>query len=236
MAAADRLWRLHAPAMLALLAAHGRVPAASDAATGPAPRSPVDPTRLPAPGSYTLARVMKAPDGEVLGSDGRPLRLHRVLAGRLSVLSFMYTYCRDPEGCPRAWAAMEALHAELLRDPALAARAQLVSLSFDPTNDTPQQMRQYGGERARDTRVRWHFLTTASVPALLPLLSGFGQDVSIETDARGRATRTLNHMLKLFLVDAALQVREIYSVATLSPQAIVNDLRTLQGEPAAARP
>ena len=43
-------------------------------------------------------------------------------------------------------------------------------------------------------------------------------------------------MLKLFLVDEALQVREIYSVATLAPEAIVNDLRTLQMERAAARP
>lgn len=188
---------------------------------------PVDASRLPAPGSYTLARIQRAPDGEVLASDGRALRLHRLLAGRLSVLSFMYTYCRDPEGCPLAWAALEAVHGALLRDPALAARAQLLSLSFDPTNDTPAQMALYGGDRIRDSRVRWHFLTTASVARLLPLLDGFGQDVSVETDARGRATRTLNHLLKIFLVDADLNVREIYSVATLAPQAIVNDLRTL---------
>ncbi|WP_298824445.1 SCO family protein [uncultured Piscinibacter sp.] len=231
---AARLWRLRAP--LALLAPHAGARAASDAATGPAPRGRVDASKLPAPGSYRLARIMKAPDGTVLDSDGRSHRLHRLLAGRLSVVSFMYTYCRDPEGCPKAWAAMDALHAALLRDPALAAVSQLVSLSFDPTNDTPQQMRQYGGERVADARVRWRFLTTASVPALLPLLDGFGQDVTVETDTRGRPTRTLNHMLKLFLVDEALQVREVYSVATLSHEAMVNDLRTLAMERAAARP
>lgn len=226
---AARRWRLHAGAALALLlAGAGRgAPAATDAATPRGARQPVDASRLPAPGSYTLARIQRAPDGEVLGPDGRAQRLHRLLAGRLSVLSFMYTYCRDPEGCPLAWAALEAVHGALQRDPALAARAQLLSLSFDPTNDTPAQMALYGGDRIRDPRVRWHFLTTASVARLLPLLDGFGQDVSVETDARGRPTRTLNHLLKIFLVDADLQVREIYSVATLAPQAIVNDLRTL---------
>jgi protein SCO1 len=116
----------------------------------------------------------------------------------------------------------------------LARRTQLISLSFDPSNDTPEQMRMYGGERLRDTHVRWHFLTTPSVSALLPTLRAFGQDVTVETDAKGRATRTLNHMLKLFLIDPALQVREIYSVATLEPQAIINDLRTLQMESARA--
>lgn len=230
---AARRWRLHAP--LTLWLAHAGVRAASDAATGPAPRGAVDVSRLPAPGTYRLPRIQKAPDGEVLASDGRAHRLHRLLAGRSSVLSFMYTYCREPEGCPKAWAVMQALHAALVREPALAARTQLVSLSFDPTHDTPEQMRRYGGRLADDARVRWRFLTTRSVPALLPLLAGFGQDVTVETDAQGRPTRTLNHLLKVFLVDAALYVREIYGVATLAPEALLNDLRTLALE-AGARP
>ena len=187
----------------------------------------VDTSRLPAPGSYRLRRILKAPDGEVLNTLGRSQRLHSLLRGRLTVVSFMYTYCRDPVGCPLAWRAMETVQAALKQDADLAQASQLISLSFDPTNDTPEQMRLYGGERALETRVRWHFLTTASVPKLLPLLRDFGQDVSVEIDDKGRPARTLNHLLKLFLIDKDLQVREIYSVATLEPMAIVNDLRTL---------
>ena len=113
-----------------------------------------------------------------------------------------------------------------------------MSLSFDPSNDTPQQMAIYGhglanaAQAAPAPQVRWRFLTTASVARLLPLLAGLGQDVSIETDARGRATRTLNHMLKVFLIDAALELREIYSVPTLDVAVLVNDLRTLALEAA----
>lgn len=233
MHSAARLWRVRLGA-LGLLAWAVRPAAwAAKDADQPRPaggRQAVDTARLPAPGSYRLPRLFVAPDGEVIDSDGRARRLHALLAGRLTVLSFMYTYCRDPEGCPLAWRAMEVVHDGVRRDAALAARAQLVSLSFDPTNDTPAQMAMYGGERARDERVRWRFLTTASVPRLLPLLSGFGQDVTVETDAQGRATRTLNHLLKIFLVDAQRQVREVYSVATLEPVAVVNDLHTLRLE------
>lgn len=218
----------------ALGTAAWRARAATDAQAGAPTRNRVDVARLPAPGSYTLRRVLPAPDGTVLDSDGRARRLHALLRGRATVLSFMYTYCRDPEGCPRAWAAMDTVFEALHREPPAALPAQLVSLSFDPSNDTPAQMRLFAGGRERDAAVRWQFLTTASVPALLPLLAAFGQDVSVETDAAGRPTRTLNHLLKLFLVDARLQVREIYSVATLDPQALLNDLRTLQLE--AARP
>lgn len=232
---ASRVWRLRAPVAMAIGAALWRPARLAQAAVDlpGAARAVIDPSRLPAPGSYRLPRIMAAPDGEVLLPTGQPARLHRVLRGSLSVVSFIYSYCRDPEGCPRAWAVLETVRTALLRDPVLAARAQLVSLSFDPSHDTPEQMRLIGADRMRDVRVRWRFLTTASVPALLPLLHGFGQGVSIELDARGRPLRTLNHLLKVFLVDEAVQVREIYSVATLDPQAVVNDLRTLQMAPGA---
>jgi len=224
-----RRWRLGAP--LAAAAWAGGVPAATEAPP-PATRIEPDVSRLPAPGSYRLPRLFAAPDGEVLDPDGRRWRLAKLLSGRLSVVSFIYSYCRDPIGCPLAWRMLDEVHKALSNDPALARAAQLVTISFDPTNDTPQQMRLFGGERIGDARVRWWFLTTASVARLLPLLEGFGQDVTVETDARGRPTRTLNHLLKVFTVDAKRQVREVYSVATLAPQAIVNDLRTLAMEAA----
>lgn len=188
---------------------------------------PIDAARLPRPGSYTLSAIQRCPDGDVLLSDGRPARLHALLHGRISVLAFMYTYCRDPVGCPLAWRVMSDTREALLAQPRLAARTQLVSLSFDPTNDTPEQMRIAGHGLADDTRVRWRFLTTASVPRLLPLLEGLGQEVTVEMDAAGRPTRTLNHMLKVFLIDPVLVVREIYSVPTLQVAALLGDLRTL---------
>ncbi|MFT3666204.1 SCO family protein [Piscinibacter sp.] len=210
------------------------VRAATDAASGPLVKARVDTSRLPAPGSYKLARIMAAPAGIVLDTQGRTQRLHTALLGRLSVVSFIYTYCRDPDGCPKAWAALDGLHASLRADPALARHAQIVSISFDPTHDTPEVMRLHASARSNDPAVRWRFFTTSSVGTLLPLLRGFGQDVSVETDAAGRPTRTLNHLLKLFLVDAQLQIREIYGVATLAPQALLNDLRTLDLEQRAA--
>jgi protein SCO1 len=199
--------------------------------TAPAPGGPrVEAQRLPAPGSYTLPRIQRCPDGEVLQTDGRAVRLHTLLRGKITVLGFMYTYCRDPVGCPLAFKVMVHTRDALMNDAALAAQSQLISLSFDPTNDTPEQMRMYGHGQADPARVRWRFLTTASVPKLLPLLEGLGQDVTIETDARGKPTRALNHLLKVFLIDPQLWVREIYSVATLDVAALVNDMKTVEGE------
>jgi cytochrome oxidase Cu insertion factor (SCO1/SenC/PrrC family) len=61
----------------------------------------------------------------------------------------------------------------------------------------------------------------------LPVLEDFGQDVSVEVDEQGRPTRTLHHMLKVFLIDPHGTVREIYSVAFIQPEVMLNDIRTL---------
>jgi protein SCO1/2 len=65
------------------------------------------------------------------------------------------------------------------------------------------------------------------VPELLPVLDDFGQDVSVDMDENGRVTRTLHHMLKMFLIDAHGEVREIYTLAFLQPQVMFNDIKTL---------
>lgn len=70
---------------------------------------------------------------------------------------------------------------------------------------------------------------------LKPILEGLDQEIEIEQDARGRPTRTISHMLKLFLIDREGRIREIYSTAFLHPEAMLNDIRSLVMEADAAR-
>ena len=75
----------------------------------------------PRPGTYTLHRIMAAPDGEVLGVDGRPQRLSRFTRERITVLGFIYTTCVDPEGCPLAYRVFDTVR-EAIVATARAAR------------------------------------------------------------------------------------------------------------------
>ncbi|MCX7893529.1 MAG: SCO family protein [Burkholderiales bacterium] len=190
----------------------------------------------PAPGTYVLQRIQRAPSGFVLESDGTARAFSEYTTGRITLLALMYTYCTDRYGCPLAYDTFVEVRARLLKRPGIAARVRLVSLSFDPTNDTPAAMRLYGGKFVKpEGGLAWHFLTTSSVKALLPLLDGLGQDASIEVDARGRPTRTINHNLKVFLIDRTGVVREIYSPAFLFPDVVMNDIETLALEEKAGR-
>ena len=52
----------------------------------------------------------------------------------------------------------------------------------------------------------------------------------MDVDEKGRAARTLHHMLKVFLIDACGEVREIYSLAFLQPQVSLNRLENVERE------
>lgn len=191
------------------------------------------PSRLnfvpPKPGTYELQKIMRAPEGAVLDTHGNRRKLSAFTTGKVTVLSFIYTTCTDANGCPLALAILHDLRAQLEKTAAFREKVRLVSLSFDPEHDTPDVMRLYGGNAAADSgRLPWHFLTTSSPKELLPLLDGFGQDVSITADpATGKSSGVYAHVLKVFLIDRKRQIREIYSTSFLLPQMMINDIKTL---------
>ena len=190
----------------------------------------------PPAGSYTLQVIQQAPDGQVVGRDGLQHRLSDYTRGRITLLSLIYTYCSEPTGCALAYEAGVEVKQRIVADKRLHGRAQFVSLSFDPINDTHDAMRAYGSAHAASGGpLPWQFLTTRSMRALQPILEGFGQDIEVERDAQGRATRTITHMLKLFLIDRRGRVREIYTTEFLHPEAMLNDIRTLVMEEDAQR-
>jgi protein SCO1/2 len=189
----------------------------------------------PPPGSYRLQNIQRVTDAVLLDSTGHAVRLSAVTQGKITLLTFFYTYCVDPLGCPFAHTTLANLRDRVRDDRALTGRVRFVSVSLDPTHDTPAVLASYGQEFTIDPKFEWRFLTARRVPDLLPVLDDFGQDVSVDVDEKGRATRTLHHMLKMFLIDARGEVREVYSLAFLQPQVMFNDIKTLALEAGAAR-
>ena len=210
--------------MLSLTAVAGVADAAVDPGKAAAPRMEFVP---PPAGSYRLQNIQRVSDAALLDRAGRAVRLASLTRGKITLLTFFYTYCADPLGCPFAHTTLAGLRDRVRADPMLARRVRFVSVSLDPTHDTPGEIARYSREFLIDPRFEWRFVTAQSVPELLPVLEDFGQDVSVDIDENGRATRTLHHMLKIFLIDSRGEVREIYSLAFLQPQVMFNDMQTL---------
>jgi cytochrome c peroxidase len=183
---------------------------------------------LPPPGSYELPSLGEAADGEVLDTDGSARSLRALFDDRVVILSFVYRSCDDVNGCPLATAVLHRIRQETARHPRLAGALRLITLSFDPVRDTPEQMAKLA-ERFHFTEggAEWLFLTTASREQLRPILAAYDQAVVRERGAEGKETGTLAHILRVFLIDRQGDIRNIYSPSFLHPDLLLNDAQTV---------
>ena len=180
----------------------------------------------PAPGTYRLPPIMHAVDGRVLREDATSANLFDLMGDRVVLLSFVYTRCNDVNGCPLAKAVFHLVRSRLKERPELAGAARLISMSFDPDNDTPEAMRAYRPV-SDDGSVEWLFLTTRNRTDLRPILDGYGQYTLREYDHNGVYTGEFAHLLRVYLIDRERRVRNIYSTGFLHPDILMNDLETL---------
>jgi protein SCO1/2 len=222
--------RVRAASRAVVLAALLAATAAESAVDPGAATAPRTEFVAPQAGTYQLQEIQQTGDAELLDASGRVRHLSELTHGKITLLTFFYTSCPDPLGCPFGYVTLTQLRERLIADPKLAQAVRFVNLSLDPRNDTPAAIRQYAGRLGSDSRFEWSFLTARSVARLLPVLEDFGQDVSVETDPKGRATRVMHHMLKVFLIDGRGMVREIYSLAFLQPEVMLSDIQTLAME------
>ncbi len=181
----------------------------------------------PIAGSYTLSHVGTAASGDVIDSSGEQLQLEDLMAGRVSVLSFIYRACNDVNGCPLATYVMHQLRAQLEEHGGLSERVRLISMSFDPVNDTAAAMDAYK-QSFQDSSIDWRFVTAPSIEALEPILEAYDQPLS--KTALDDDTVSINHMLRVFLIDANGSIRNVYSANLLHAETLFNDVLTLDQE------
>jgi len=181
---------------------------------------------LPEPGSYRLPAIRPAAGGSVLDGRGQGHDLHDFLQGRITVLAFMYTRCGDL--CPTATLQLSLLQDLVTKDPWLAQRMHLVSMSFDPDHDTPEVLAEYAAawRSSEPGAPEWHFLTAPDRAALAPVLAAYGQAIGAKPDPDASGG-PLYHIFRAFLIDASGQIRNVYSLDFLDPELVLNDIKTL---------
>jgi cytochrome c peroxidase len=182
---------------------------------------------LPAVGSYQLPALGEAADGTVINSQGQELSLHQVFAGKYVLLSFMYSRCDDVNGCPLSSYVFSQIKSAMKKDPQLASDLKLVSLSFDPEYDTAEVLKLYANNfKYSGNKGEWDFLSTSSVQSLQPILEAYGQNIQRESSQDQKQQR-FSHILRVFLIDPQLKIRNIYSVAFLHKDLLINDVKTV---------
>lgn len=216
---ATKIWQALA---VACLLAHG-----SSAGAAELPRTSEYDYEPPVAGTYLLPAIKPAADGDVIDVTGSPVRLRELTRNRITVMSFIYTRCASAKACPYATGVLMQLHRLSAEDKVLANNLRLVSMSFDPVNDTPKRMAMYSQlAEERPGAAPWRFVTTRSQEQLRPILEGYGQAVDKKKNPLD-PTGPLNHTLRVFLIDSDGLIRNIYSSGTLDPRLVLADIKTL---------
>jgi protein SCO1/2 len=149
-------------------------------------------------------------DFRLRDQDGKTVSL-RQFRGRVVVLTFMYTTCKDT--CPLTATQIRGALDDLDHDvPALA-------VSVDPVNDTPARAKQFLFQRGlSDDRMRFLLGNRAQ---LQPIWKAYG--------IRPQAT-AFEHSAYVLLIDRHGRQRIGFPVQQLVPEDLAHDIRRLQAE------
>ena len=189
---------------------------------------------LPIVGDYKLPPFGIAADGVVLKANGEEESLLKIFDGKYVLLSFIYSRCDDVNGCPLSSYVFNQIKIAMDEEPELADNLKLVSLSFDPEYDTAEVLQLYANNfKYAGSRGEWEFVSTESVKKLDPILQSYGQDIQREVSLKG-GTERYSHILRVFLIDPERRIRNMYSVAFLHKDLLINDVKTIMLNEAAA--
>jgi protein SCO1/2 len=172
------------------------------------------------PPSSRLAVIQRAPDFTLTTQDDKPLALAD-FKGKVVLVSFVFTTCNGT--CPATTSRMVQVQQELVRrGHAKKDTVRLVSITVDPTRDTPDVLKSYM-KRFGAESPSWTMLT------------GSADDVAKVCDAWGIWTKPaaggqLDHPSRIFLVDQEGRIREIYDLGFLKPAWVLEDIELLLNE------
>ncbi|MEO8428583.1 MAG: SCO family protein [Verrucomicrobiota bacterium] len=120
--------------------------------------------------------------------------------GKALALTFIFTRCPFPEFCPKLSNNFAEAYKRLMTTSNAPTNWNLLSISFDPTNDTPAVLKAYAGRYNYDSNY-WSFVTGAMID-IDAITEQFGLGFS-------RQGPTINHNLRTVVVDANGRVRRI---------------------------
>ena len=156
-----------------------------------------------------LPKLYPVPDTTLVDETGKNVALGS-MKGNVTVYDFIFTSCRGT--CPIMTNNMRALTKEIDK----GAPVRFVSISIDPTRDTPQVLAEYA-KRVRNDQ-RWTFLTGKREDILKLSVDGF----KLAAGDPGPGGDPLLHSSKLAVVDKEGIIRAYFdgTDGSVTPQVV----------------
>ena len=173
----------------------------------------------PAPGMPSEAKAGdQVPNFALQNQDGKPIRI-KDYRGKALLLTFIYTRCPLPEYCDLMTNNFAQIDRQLQQDPTLYTKTHLLSISIDPSHDTPQVLRSYGAAHTeryeKETFQHWEFVSGEQVKDAAQF---FGLRYFADQDQ-------IVHGLRTVIVTPEGKVAKVYTNNEWKPEEVVTELK-----------
>jgi len=144
--------------------------------------------------------------------------------GKTLLLTFIYTRCPVPEYCTLMSNNFAQIDRVLGQDPSLYEKTHLLSISMDPSYDTPEVLRSYGAAHTeryeKETFAHWEFAggTSDQVKAIAQF---FGLTYFPEKDQ-------IIHGLRTAIITPDGKVEKIYTGNEWKPEEVVQEMTRIK--------
>jgi protein SCO1/2 len=167
----------------------------------------------------------EVPDYRLVNQDGKTISLHDY-KGKALLITFIYTRCQDPNQCTLMSSNFAAIDQELQKQPELYQKTHLLSISFDPTYDTPKVLRSYGaaytGKYSEENFGHWEF-ASGTADEVKGIAQFFGLRYYQDTPS---GQEQVIHSLRTAVIGADGKVVKVYRGNEWKPDELVKDLQT----------
>jgi len=136
--------------------------------------------------------------------------------GQALAITFLFTRCPYPNFCPLMANNFAAAQNKLLTMPNAPTNWHLLTISFDPENDTPEVLRNYAQAHGADPA---H--STFATGALIDITAIGDQFGLVFWKEQGSI---ISHNLRTVVIDASGRVQKIFSGNTWQPEDLVAEM------------
>ena len=165
------------------------------------------------------------PDFKFVNQSDRTIHLDQ-FKGKVVLLTFIYTRCQLADFCPRMSENFAEIDKALAADPALYEQTHLLTISFDPTHDTPAVLRRYGvaymGKDSPERFRHWDFAAPAEKE--LPAVTQFFNVGITPGDSK-----SLTHSLSTVLIGKDGKIVDWYPSNEWKPTDVLAEIKKAAG-------
>ena len=171
------------------------------------------------PGVVMAKEGDEVPNFTLRNQDNREIRMQNY-RGKTLLLTFIYTRCPIPEFCTLMSNNFAQVDRALSADAAVYGKTHLLSISIDPSYDTPEVLRSYGAAHTEryqnETFAHWEF-ATGTTEQVKKIAEFFGLSYIQEKDQ-------IIHGLRTAIISPEGKVVKIYNGNDWKPDEIVNEM------------